>query len=186
MSDRIELSDPGVMRALAHPSRLSILELLRESAATATECSDAVGESPSACSYHLRALARWGLVEEVESSDGRERRWQAKISGFRASAVPEVSPSAAVAASFLLRQASLERDAQVLSAFFENEDRCEAAWHDAATFVSTSIRVTPAELEELRATVLKAIEEIHSREEPENPETRRVHLVIRAIPVEQP
>src|SRR3954453_7356380 len=70
------LRDPRAMRALAHPARLAILERLSSGgAATATECAEVTGQSPSACSYHLRALARWGLVVESEGQDRRERRW---------------------------------------------------------------------------------------------------------------
>src|SRR4051794_27405311 len=78
--------DPRAMRALAHPARLAILEqLASQGPATATECAETAGVSPSACSYHLRALARWGLVTETEGTDRRERRWRAEgRSVFRA------------------------------------------------------------------------------------------------------
>jgi DNA-binding transcriptional ArsR family regulator len=46
------------MKALAHPTRLALLDHLHAvDQATATECSEFVDESPSSCSYHLRALA---------------------------------------------------------------------------------------------------------------------------------
>src|SRR5258707_15026402 len=62
------------MRALAHPTRLALLDHLHTvDHATATECAAAVGDSPSSCSYHLRALAKWGFVEEAEGGAGRER-----------------------------------------------------------------------------------------------------------------
>src|SRR5258706_4844654 len=37
--------------------------------------------SPSACSYHLRALAKYGFVEEVPSVglDRRHRPWRARV-----------------------------------------------------------------------------------------------------------
>src|SRR3954451_6663546 len=71
------LRDPRAMRALAHPARLAILERLStDGPSTATECAEVTGQSPSACSYHLRALAKWGLVEETEGDDRRERRWR--------------------------------------------------------------------------------------------------------------
>src|SRR3954469_5478808 len=71
------LRDPRALRALAHPARLAILERLStEGPATATECAVTTGLSPSACSYHLRALARWGLVGETSVTDRRERRWE--------------------------------------------------------------------------------------------------------------
>ena len=47
----LELTDPKVMRALAHPVRMAILSHLHEAGpATATECAKVTEESPSACS----------------------------------------------------------------------------------------------------------------------------------------
>ena len=46
---------------------------------TATEAAELAGLSPSAMSYHLRALAKWGIVREADPAgdgDGRERRWE--------------------------------------------------------------------------------------------------------------
>lgn len=77
------LTDPKALEALAHPVRLDLLTyLMSEGPATASVCARAVGDDPSNCSYHLRALARQGLVERVDSSDGRERPWRATITGF--------------------------------------------------------------------------------------------------------
>src|SRR6267154_5444983 len=48
------IRDAAVMRAMAHPARLALLQHLRNSGpATATECAGVVGLSPSATSYHL-------------------------------------------------------------------------------------------------------------------------------------
>ena len=44
--DSFELTDPGVMRAMAHPTRLGIIHVFIDGPATATECSEVVGESP--------------------------------------------------------------------------------------------------------------------------------------------
>lgn len=174
------------MRALAHPSRLALLQLLREHPATATECSPLVGESPSACSYHLRALARWGLVEEVGSEDGRERRWRTRFGGFRASGVVEPGAGPELAASLLLRQASLERDARVLADFFEAEEDLDPAWRDAASFVSTTLRLTPERMQELAERLLGVIEEYRGEGEEDEDGEDGVHLVIRAIPIVAP
>src|SRR5436309_138158 len=62
---QLELTDPKAMRALAHPLRIELLRLLREPR-TATECAEALGESPQSCSYHLRTLAKYGFVERAE------------------------------------------------------------------------------------------------------------------------
>ena len=64
------------MRALAHPTRVAIVELLGKHAAlTATECGNTLGLSAKACSYHLQTLAAAGLVSEVPGA-GRNRPWR--------------------------------------------------------------------------------------------------------------
>ena len=79
-NDKIVLSDPRAIRALAHPARLAIIEaLFLGDELTATECASLTGLSPSATSYHLKALERWGIVEAGRPRiDGRDRPWKAK------------------------------------------------------------------------------------------------------------
>src|SRR5579859_810386 len=80
-----KVTDPVMMRALAHPARIDILlHLIVHGPATATECAEVAGLSPSACSYHLRTLARYGLAEEApdEAADGRQRPWRAGMVSF--------------------------------------------------------------------------------------------------------
>nr|BFE87387.1 hypothetical protein GCM10020093_099880 [Planobispora longispora] len=71
--ERRTLSDPRAMRALAHPARLAILNRLQEEGvATATDVAEVVGITPSAASYHLRMLAKYGFVEDAPPrGDGR-------------------------------------------------------------------------------------------------------------------
>jgi predicted transcriptional regulator len=65
----LSLTDVNAMRAMAHPARIALhLHLALEGPATATECSPVVGLSPSACSYHLRQLARYGFVEQAPAA----------------------------------------------------------------------------------------------------------------------
>jgi DNA-binding transcriptional ArsR family regulator len=90
----VEMTDPAVIRALAHPARAAILAFLSDGPATATECSEAADESPSSCSYHLRTLAKLGFVEETASEDGRERRWRLKIEGHGIPKSAQESPAA--------------------------------------------------------------------------------------------
>jgi len=84
---RAELADDGTvvlrhplsLRAIAHPARSHALdELYRGDPLTATELAAGAGVTPSAMSYHLRELEKWGLVvREAASGDGRERPWRA-------------------------------------------------------------------------------------------------------------
>src|SRR5215472_4220467 len=80
--DQLEVTDPRAMRALAHPVRLDILSALAKGPKTATECAEAVGESPQSCSYHLRTLAKYGFVERAEATNGKERPWRKVKSGL--------------------------------------------------------------------------------------------------------
>lgn len=70
------LRDPQAIRALSHPLRLRLIEVLgtREQA-TATECARATGESVASCSFHLRQLEKYGFVVRGEQA-GREKPWR--------------------------------------------------------------------------------------------------------------
>jgi hypothetical protein len=62
---------------LAHPVRLSLLELLGHTVTlTATQASEILGESPANCAFHLRTLAKYGFAEEAGGGRGRERPWR--------------------------------------------------------------------------------------------------------------
>ena len=76
--DQVRITDPQALRVLAHPARQRvIMELYSGEVLTASEAAQICGMTPSAMSYHLRALEKAGIVERVESSDGRERPWKA-------------------------------------------------------------------------------------------------------------
>lgn len=68
--------DTALAKGLAHPLRGQLVAALRHSArGTATSLAAQLHVSTGATSYHLRQLARHGLVAEV-SRPGRERWWQ--------------------------------------------------------------------------------------------------------------
>ena len=83
----MSITDPTVMRALAHPVRMALIELFGVHATlTATQASEALGESPANCAFHLRTLAKYGFIEEAGGGRGRERPWKASDAVARASA----------------------------------------------------------------------------------------------------
>jgi hypothetical protein len=72
-----ERHDPKALRALAHPLRWQLIDLLgSEGTATATRCAEVLGESVASCSYHLGILAKYGYVEEAPGRTGREKPWR--------------------------------------------------------------------------------------------------------------
>lgn len=74
-TDWVVLTDPAAVRALAHPARLAVIDALYAGEVlTATECAARAHVTPSAMSYHLRALEKHGLVVRVPSTgDARQR-----------------------------------------------------------------------------------------------------------------
>ena len=77
MPDDKGARDPKALRALAHPLRWQLLDLLgSEETATATRCAEVLGESVASCSYHLGMLAKYGYIEEVPGRTGREKPWR--------------------------------------------------------------------------------------------------------------
>jgi predicted transcriptional regulator len=84
----LQVRDPKMMRALAHPLRMALLEAIGDAEArtlTATEASELLGESPANCAFHLRTLAKYGFVEEAGGGRGRERPWRLKYRGLELS-----------------------------------------------------------------------------------------------------
>src|SRR5579863_6253057 len=72
------LTDPRALRGYAHPVRMKLVGLLRtEGPLTATQAAELLGESSGTCSFHLRQLAKYGLVEEAAGGTGREKPWRA-------------------------------------------------------------------------------------------------------------
>ncbi|MCB5282913.1 winged helix-turn-helix domain-containing protein [Arthrobacter sp. AL08] len=81
----VEITDPKAIRALAHAARLEVISELyaTQVSRTATELAAQTGLTPSAMSYHLRALQKWGIVVPAATAgDARERRWQAAGTDF--------------------------------------------------------------------------------------------------------
>ncbi len=71
------LTSAQEMRALTHPVRLALLEVLHmQGPMTATEAGEAISESATTCSFHLRQLAKYGFVEEAGGGAGRRRPWR--------------------------------------------------------------------------------------------------------------
>lgn len=179
----LELKDPRAMRALAHPTRIAIIDLLsaREQA-TATECSEVVGQSPSACSFHLRSLARWGIVERAGGGKGRQRPWRMAVSDLRwSSGVGRSGPFRA--AANLLSDQYLRRDERFFLSFLEREEELEPEWQDAMFASRSTLVMTREELQELGEKVLALYEPFLRRKRKDRPEdAREVYAIFRAFP----
>ncbi|SDS56792.1 ArsR/SmtB family transcription factor [Microlunatus soli] len=79
MAEPPVVSDPRVLRAIAHPTRGRILsELSAVGTARAADLARDLGIPANQASFHLRQLAKYGLVEEApdQARDRRDRVWR--------------------------------------------------------------------------------------------------------------
>lgn len=164
-----KLTDPKALRALAHPIRLALVGLLRQHGQlTATQAGELLDESSASCSFHLRQLAKYGLVEEAGGGQRRERPWRATA---MFTSWPDVADDPKVeAAAGLLRGVILDHYVQELARWYEVMPDEPAEWQRAAQFGDSALYVTAAELEELTQRVRELIDAYFARHA--NPDLR--------------
>jgi DNA-binding transcriptional ArsR family regulator len=151
-----ELTDPRSLRAMAHPTRMDLLELLaREGELTATEAGNILGLSPANCSFHLRQLAKYGFVEEARGGVGRNRPWRAVDLSHRWSE-SSGSPAADQAAQ-ALSLIVWERVSLRLADWLSGQDEEPAEWRDSAFGAASILYLTPEELDELGRRVQELV-----------------------------
>ena len=179
-----KLRDPAVMRALAHPARPTLMQhLATEGPATATESAEIVGLSPSATSYHLRALAKVGLVEEAPGrGDGRERRWQSKVGPYQVDGGPDTDPEVRDARRELFDSFVTWEETRVRDYMARIDDEPQE-WQDVSFMMESVLIMTADELAGLRRSVDELLEPYRKRKRVEPPAAARtVSALIRAFP----
>ncbi len=67
LADRMALTTPAQVRAIGHPLRTTILQLLHERAASVTELAAAVDRPKSTVAHHVDVLTRNGLLRVVRT-----------------------------------------------------------------------------------------------------------------------
>ena len=184
----VELSDPVALRALAHPLRMRLVGLLRtKGPLTATQAAALVGESSGSTSFHLRQLAKYGLVEEAGGGTGRQKPWRATAQ-FTSWPSVATAPEAAVAIAAV--NASV---AQVYTNLLAQWLRTSAdepkEWQEAAGTGDTIVYVTAAELVELTRGIEVLFAGLQERND--NPElrpqgARAIDVITMALPCDPP
>jgi DNA-binding transcriptional ArsR family regulator len=128
--------DGPTLKALAHPMRVQILRILQlRDRASVTSLASELGETTGATSYHLRQLARHGLVEQCEADDSTNRQqwWQMAVdqihmTGFEFMENDETRE----AAGFLMREYQADRSRR-LANWFATATQWPKAWQRASS-----------------------------------------------------
>lgn len=138
------------LKALAHPTRMQILTLLRiDGPATATTLANRLDLNTGATSYHLRQLARSGFViEDPERGNARDRWWQAAHSSTWSKDSDFADPEGRMAFDAMLQAAAVNQNL-ALQAAMEERPLLSDAWRHATTVSEWTYRLTPERAREL-------------------------------------
>ena len=151
MSEYVRITDPQRIRALAHPLRLELMDVLADGGAlTATECAAVTGESVASCSFHLRTLAKYGYIEPAPRR-GREKPWQ--VIEVSTDMRPEEGNPEGVQALGAMAGVWLDRNVGRVRAYVDSISREPIEWLQASTLFGSSTWATPEELAELSETI---------------------------------
>ena len=182
---RKELDAPA-LKALAHPLRVQILRTLElRGQVSVTGLAGELGETTGAVSYHLRQLARHGLVEEGDPDQGtgvgrRRRLWrmaadEIHISGHAFLADEDTRE----AAGFLLREFESSRSRR-LAHWFATATTWPEEWQRASSDMDGTLTLDPAQTRAL-ADELKAVLDRY-RQLPPGEGARRVDVQYAVYP----
>jgi DNA-binding transcriptional ArsR family regulator len=181
--DNVRLRDPGALRALAHPARLLVVdELYQGSERTASELAKITDLTPSAMSYHLRALERWGIVERADPrEDGRERPWRAPARSLTWASDMSV---AAAAAQDVIAGGYFGQLREAFRRWSVVEPREDEVWREVAGLGRSFLWLTAEEAQEFWAEVYATVDKYRGNRDAEShpEETRRLLYLMAFVP----
>lgn len=183
------IRDVRALKAFAHPLRMQIFEYLSDhSAATSATLARELGESTGQTSYHLRQLAKFGFVREVEGKGTARERWWKHVGMTIASEdAQELARQSPLVQTIAQRNAA-ER-AERVQEFHSRIPHEEPEWVDAAAMSTHSAMLTPSEAKALRTELWDAVKshlESAAERRETDPQTARrwsrVHIDLFPLP----
>lgn len=183
----VRVLDGDALKGLAHPLRVQIFDLLAiHGPHTASGVAERVGESSGVTSYHLRQLAKHGLVREVEGRGTARERWWERMPGSIAimPAEDDASPAERVASSTLVRHWEQSRS-QLLGAFLTTAElELPKRWVLASAVSWANMRLTVEQLETLTAAwEAFSAEHLEPLRGQDLPGSRPVQIQFNAFPI---
>ncbi|WP_380167825.1 helix-turn-helix domain-containing protein [Jannaschia sp. R86511] len=183
------ISTSDALRAVAHPLRMRLIALLRRHGpSTASRLGREVGESSGSTSYHLRQLARYGLVElDPEQPNRRDKLWRATTDSTDVDVRDLAEDPAGRAALGRVVRMQVERFGRHAAAATQLPGDELAVWGPVMGSSDATTRLTPQMLQELRDDLLRVLSTWVDRGDalPEDdPEARRVSVYLGAVPIQ--
>lgn len=149
--------DPRVLRAIAHPTRNRVLqELSAAGSARAADIARQLGVPANQASFHLRQLAKYGLVEEDPDAgrDRRDRVWRlVDPDGIRFRTADMLAQPGGRAAYSVFRRNAVEWGRHLVERAF-----ADAGAEDKRSISEWSLLLTPDEAQALGEEVGAVVE----------------------------
>mgnify|MGYP001610194323 CR=1 FL=1 len=183
---QVRVLDSGALKALAHPLRVQIYDLLsRCGGRAASSLAERLGESSGATSYHLRALAKHQLIREVEGRGTARERWWERPRGAVSMTNPETVKTPAgravtevVVSEFYRRRHDQLQD-YLRKALRGNPDDWEAM------LTTSTIALTKEQFEALSESIQALIDDASERyRDQTGPDVRRFTVRTDIFPLE--
>ena len=181
MAEDQYIHDPRVLRAIAHPVRTRILgEIAAGGPLRAADVARELDIPANQASFHLRQLAKYGLVEEApgQARDKRDRVWKATSDSGLAVRLNELEkePGGRAAVSVFRRSATDWAHHLVDLALAGPEDP-----GILRTMMNQSVKLSRAEAEQLQQELLDLVEGWVERTRGRDDEERRTYVVMQVL-----
>jgi DNA-binding transcriptional ArsR family regulator len=154
VQDLLVLDQPEQLKALGHPLRLRVLEMLgteEGEGLTNRELALRLGVDPGHLHFHVRMLLRAGLIQLAEGGRGREKPYCSVARTIRVAPELLVSGDSSDLRAAMLEQVQLGWDAH--------------AQHGSFRIAQVSARISP---EQALALITELVERVGDLEDPEN------------------
>ncbi|SDT35120.1 Winged helix-turn-helix DNA-binding [Streptomyces sp. TLI_053] len=163
-------AEPAALRSGApsrplpqHAIRAGLLDLISEwGSITSNQAAQMLGQSSGTCSFHLRQLARYGVIEEAPTGDGRSRPWRLRWTGSLMPGEPG-SPTAGRAGDDPTPEPAAELEDGSYRHWLANRSAAPTEWQRDQTS-SDVLHLTSDELADLGAAVRALIAPYRQRE----------------------
>lgn len=178
--EQLRRLDSGVLKALAHPLRVRIFDLLSaHGPQTASSLASMLGETSGSTSYHLRTLSAHDLIHEVEGRGTARERWWELPEGRIDIPGPSqsMSPANRAAAQIVSSEFFRLRHETLMSYVNRPDTEVPEGWKDAGLIATTLLEMTPSQMEDLKDELMGVIESAVGRYRGQTgPDVRRVSM----------
>ncbi|QIG46248.1 helix-turn-helix transcriptional regulator [Nocardioides anomalus] len=175
------MHDPQILRAIAHPVRNRILaELDARGSLRAADVARELDLPANQASFHLRQLAKYGLIEEDPDAarDKRDRVWRTvNPEGFSVEMSEVEQQPGGKAASRVFRRTKRDWGHLVVDAVLSDEPR-KGRW---SSLTDTAVLLTRAEAQQLSEEIEEVLSRWGNRAVPDDQEERMTYLYWAAI-----